>query len=304
MATDEKWLFFVDTNVFLDFYRYPGEPAKRQLNGLLRHKDSLIVTEQLHMEYLKNRQKVIADNLKKGLSSERLSSLPSLLADSKFGRATAKADQTLSARLRKLQSYADNVLVKPGAYDSVYRTAVKIFRSEHAWNLKRPNKLRYEIRERAQNRFYLGYPPRKAGDTSMGDAINWEWIVHCAINSAQTPHILIVSRDGDYGVTQTKTPVLNDWLKWEFKNRVPGRRKIELTTKLTDALRKLDEHVTDKDEEIENRVIDSWKGDQDIQLKDLRPENVRLRYLRLLENLNTPFDIDDFRTAESQSEDM
>ena len=295
MANEEKWLFFVDTNVFLDFYRYPGESAKRQLDGLLKHKDSLIVTEQLHMEYLKNRQRVIVDNLKKSLGSERLGSLPSLLADSKFGRATAKADRALAARMRKLQSYADNVLVKPGAYDSVYKTAVKIFRSEHAWNLKRPNKLRYQIRERAQKRFSLGYPPRKPSDTATGDAINWEWIIHCATNAAQAPNILIVSRDGDYGVTQGKTSVLNDWLKWEFKNRIKGRRKIELTTKLTDALRKLDELVTEKDEEIEDRVIDSWKGDPDVRLRDLSPDNALLQYVRIFEKLNTPFDIEDFR---------
>lgn len=77
MPADEKWLFFVDTNVFLDFYRLPGDPAKRQLEGLLRHKGSLIVTEQLHMEYLKNRQKVIIESLKKSLSSsERRLELP------------------------------------------------------------------------------------------------------------------------------------------------------------------------------------------------------------------------------------
>ncbi|MDL2340944.1 MAG: PIN domain-containing protein [Pseudomonadota bacterium] len=292
MANEEKWLFLVDTNVFLDFYRYPGEPAKRQLDGLLKHKQSLIVTEQLHMEYLKNRQKVIAENLKKSLGVDRLGSLPSLLADSKFGRATAKADRALDVRMRKLRSYADNVLVKPGAYDSVYKTAVKIFRSEHAWNLKRPNKLRYEIRESAQRRFSLGYPPRKAADTSIGDAINWEWIIHCATNAAHTPNILIVSRDGDFGVTQGKTTVLNDWLKWEFKNRVKGRRRIELTTKLTDALRKLDEQVTLKDEEIENQVIDSWKNEPDVRLSDLSPDNAFLNYLRYYEKLKAPLDFE------------
>lgn len=256
---DEKWLFFVDTNVFLDFYRYPGAPAKRQLEGLLKHKSSLIVTEQLHMEYMKNRQRVIADNLKKSIAPTRVGSLPSLLADSKFGRATANADKALAGQQRKLQAYADNVLINPGAYDSVYKAATKIFKSDHAWNLRRPNKLRYTIRERAQKRFSLGYPPRKNSDTSLGDAINWEWIIHCAPNAAQSPNILIVSRDGDYGVTQGSTSALNDWLKWEFKSRVKGRRKIELTTKLTDALRKMDEQVTANDLEVESRVLSAWK---------------------------------------------
>lgn len=51
--------------MFFDFYRIPGESAKRQLEGLLKHKDSLIVTELVHMDYLKTRQNVIerTDNL-------------------------------------------------------------------------------------------------------------------------------------------------------------------------------------------------------------------------------------------------
>ena len=42
------------------------------------------------------------------------------------------------------------------------------------------------------------YRHRKKNDTSIGDAINWEWIVHCAENSNAAIHI--VSRDSDYGV--------------------------------------------------------------------------------------------------------
>lgn len=210
-----------------------------------------------------------------------------MLADSKFGRSSLKTSKTLSERLKKVQGYVDNVLLNPGAYDSVYRSASKIFKSEHAWNLKRPDKLRIEIRERAKKRFELGYPPRKASDTSFGDSINWEWIIHCAMNAAHAPNILIVSRDGDYGVTQGKVSALNDWLSYEFKSRVRGRRKIQLTTKLTDALKKLDELVTPADEEVESRLIENWKRiDPDVSLRELTTENISLRHLNALQYLS------------------
>ena len=50
----------------------------------------------------------------------------------------------------------------------------------------------------AWRRFLLGYPPRKADDTSIGDAVNWEWVVDCAKRA--NADVVIVSRDSDYGV--------------------------------------------------------------------------------------------------------
>lgn len=111
------------------------------------------------------------------------------------------------------------------------------------------------IRSAARKRFVLGYPPRKPGDTSIGDAINWEWIIHCAQASTDGHHVLIVSRDGDYGITFDGEPILNDWLRSEFKARVSRKRKIELTNKLSNALRKLDEIVQAEDERAEELVL-------------------------------------------------
>lgn len=107
------------------------------------------------------------------------------------------------------------------------------------------------------------------------------------MNAAHAPNILIVSRDGDYGVTQGKVSALNDWLSYEFKSRVRGRRKIQLTTKLTDALKKLDELVTPADEEVESRLIENWKRiDPDVSLRELTTENISLRHLNALQYLS------------------
>jgi hypothetical protein len=121
--------------------------------------------------------------------------------------------------------------------------------------LKRPNKTRFTVRNLARKRFVLGYPPRKQGDTSIGDAINWEWVIWCAQSSTENHHVLIVSRDSDYGVTYDNKAVLNDWLRREFKERVSQKRKIELTNRLTDALKLLDERVSPEDESAETRLL-------------------------------------------------
>jgi predicted nucleic acid-binding protein len=73
-----NWLVFVDTNIFLDFYRLGGESAERQIRSLERHQNSLIISEQLRVEFLKNRQKVILDN--KIVPPKKIA-VPPILAD-------------------------------------------------------------------------------------------------------------------------------------------------------------------------------------------------------------------------------
>lgn len=57
----DNWIVFIDTNVLLDFYRMPGENVHRQAQMLIKHRESIITGDQVRMEFLKNRQKVILD---------------------------------------------------------------------------------------------------------------------------------------------------------------------------------------------------------------------------------------------------
>ena len=72
----ESWLIFVDTNIMLDFYRKPGENAGRQIASLRKHLNSIIVTEQVKMEFLNNRQKAISEMLEQ-MAAPRTAPLPS-----------------------------------------------------------------------------------------------------------------------------------------------------------------------------------------------------------------------------------
>ncbi len=258
MANNGQWLVFVDTNIFLDFYRLGGESAERQLAALERHKAIIITGDQVRMEFLKNRQKVIVESMKLMKKPEHIS-VPPIVADYTPAKQLVRRVKATDESLKKVKEKVDAILREPARYDPVYQSVQRIFNFKSRYNLTRPDKVRFEVRSLARKRFMLGYPPRKSGDTSIGDAINWEWIVMCARKSAENHHVLIVSRDGDFGVNHQNEAILNDWLQREFKDRVSRKRKVELTNKLTVALRKLDELVEPEDEKEEQKVLDSWK---------------------------------------------
>jgi hypothetical protein len=66
---------------------------------------------------------------------------------------------------------------------------------------------------------------------------------------------MIVSRDGDFGANLGNKATINDWLAREFRERVSPQRQIILFTRLTDALKKLDEQVSAADVAAEDEII-------------------------------------------------
>jgi PIN domain len=111
----------------------------------------------------------------------------------------------------------------------------------------------WRIRHLARKRFVLGYPPRKDQDTSIGDAINWEWTIECAKKSQRS--VIIVSRDSDYGLTFEDESYLNEWLRHEFSERVGGKHQVSLTQSLSTALKQIKVRVTKAEEESEEKLI-------------------------------------------------
>ncbi|KQZ00281.1 hypothetical protein ASD45_04960 [Pseudolabrys sp. Root1462] len=254
-ATQSEWLIFIDTNVFLDFYRLGEASAKRTLETLKQHDVVLITTDQVWMEFLKNRQKVILDTIK-NLTKPTEQALPSAVSYFKAAKAFS-SNQSKSIELyKKVIIVIEKILKNPARYDAVYRDLNKLFRRNSELNLKRPDKKRYEIRRLARKRFSLGYPPRKDDTLRFGDAINWEWIISCANADVKKRNVIIVSRDGDYGLTRGQDTFINDWLQMEFKERVSRKRKLELTSRLSVALKKIDVQVAAKDVAEEDRVAD------------------------------------------------
>ena len=109
---------------------------------------------------------------------------------------------------------------------------------------------------------------------TIGDSVNWEWIIECAKKSGKD--IILVTRDTDFGVHTKDESFLNDWLQFEFKSRVSRKRKIILTTKLTLAFKSIHLPVTKEMEEEENKILE--KEAENIQIV---PESTSLIWAEL-----------------------
>jgi predicted nucleic acid-binding protein len=246
---------FVDTNIFLDFYRGNNEASLSLLKKLENVKESIISTYQVEMEFKKNRQTVIQETLN-NIKFDPKISLPAVFHDS----ATSKSLDNLKADAKKKLTIVEkrflNILRSPSSTDVVFQTLEDIFHNPSEHVLTRDMDIRHKIKRLAWRRFILGYPPRKKNDTSTGDALNWEWLIQCG--NTFPGKIIIVSRDGDFGTTIKNDSFLNDHLLQEYRERVGPRRRIQLTNKLSVALKELDVRVTKEEESAEKAQINDY----------------------------------------------
>ena len=275
-------LVFIDTNIFLDFYRVRGwEGGLSVLEHISANHSRLITGSQVEMEFKKNRQRVILESLGKAKSPDwGALNVPTFLQDSKPNRAIERARKQVDDQIKRMRTRIERVLKNPATNDPVYRVAQALFKIDSPLNLSRDKDARYRIRRLAMKRFALGYPPRKSGDTSIGDAINWEWVIRCAEETGK--HIIIVSRDSDYGHSYQKASVLNDWLRQEFAERISRRRKIILTDRLTEAFKRISVPVTREEEAEEEALLEETMrlgidpATAEMLVKLLSPEEYRV----------------------------
>jgi len=265
-----KKLLFVDSNIYLDFYRVRTEAGLSLLDHLDAIPEKLIVTSQIEMEFKKHRQGAILETIT-SLKPMPQMPRPGLLSKDKSMQGlqtdlknTQKRIKTVKARLRR-------VLKDPIKHDPVYKVAQRIFTKDDDLNLTRAKADRRIIRRRALRRFLSGYPPRKKNDTSIGDAFNWEWIVE--VCKRQKANVHIVSRDSDYGCQMADEAFINDWLLQEFRDRTSKQRKVVLHTRLSEALKEFQVPVTKQEVEEEDDIL-SWLVDVPRDLHPLTPEEI------------------------------
>lgn len=251
-------LLFIDTNIFLDFYRFlNSDISMKYLEIIDKHHNKIITTSQIEMEFKKNR----TEEIKKTYSSistpnwQSLSS-PAILADSGPAQVINKKKKEIEDQMKTLRKRVIKLLDNPATNDRVFQTVQRLFKDYTSdINLFRDNIENYRIRKLAIKRFYLGYPPRKKDDTSIGDSINWEWIIDCA--DRKKADVIIVSRDNDFGQFIQEKSFINDWLSFEFKERVNKRKTITLTNRLSLAFKETisKQSVTKKMESAEQALI-------------------------------------------------
>jgi uncharacterized membrane-anchored protein YhcB (DUF1043 family) len=203
------------------------------------------------MEFLKNRQSTIIEN--SILSDLNINvRLPAVLNNNKLRSILKKEKKEIEKLKTELQNNITNIISNPDRHDPVYKSLKTIFSSKNSHVLTRDMEIKHKIKRLAWRRFMLGYPPRKNDDTSIGDALNWEWFLHCC--KELTGEFIIVSRDKDYGKKFNDLTFLNDALKSEFRDRV-GNNKITYTEKLSTALKHFEIVITSDEEESENIQI-------------------------------------------------
>ncbi len=247
-------LVFIDTNILLDFYRYPGSAILPVLDHINKNHQKIITSTQVEMEYKKNRQKVIIRSLTemKGPKWESFN-VPVILSSAQAAKSIESDRKDIDKQSKILRKKIESILRSPSRNDDVYKTLQRLFKSSSELNLKRPDPNRIAIRNLAKKRFILGYPPRKDSDVSIGDSINWEWIIYCA--SQKNQDVVIVSRDTDYGCRYGGDMIINDWLAQEFRQRVNIRRKVILTDKLMQGFKLANITVRKKEVDDEAKML-------------------------------------------------
>ncbi len=245
------YLIFVDTNIFLDFYRVRHEIGLTLLSTLDGIHDRLITSCQVEMEFKKNRQRVILDYLRNLKDREKVQAA-AFLAQTKSVEVLNRNISESNQRIQKLRTRLKKVLQEPTKRDPVYKVVQRMFRKDSPLNLSRNKEIWWTVRRLALRRFMLGYPPRKPDSISIGDAINWEWMIHLAQETGK--HVLIVSRDTDYGVELDGRSYINDWLIQEFRDRVSKKRQCVLFNRLAPAFKlagvKIAQEVEEEEEEL------------------------------------------------------
>ncbi|MEQ9097359.1 MAG: PIN domain-containing protein [Phycisphaerales bacterium] len=255
MASATPPLVFIDTNILLDFYRARNEMQIELLEKIDKLHESLITSYQVEMEFKKNRQRAILEALSAFKSKVSAPTPPAFLKGAKTVGAIRSREAEINDGLKRLHERTKKLMLNPTGEDPVYQSAQRLFKCKAITNLRRDRDEKKDVRRRAWKRFMLGYPPRKTNDTSIGDAINWEWVIHCS--NVTSRHVIIVSRDGDYGITLDRQSYINDWLDQEFRSRTTLQRRVSLTDRLTEAMKLLDVVVTEEDERSESELLES-----------------------------------------------
>lgn len=254
---------FVDTNVLLDLYAATGEVMLTAVARLIEHPEHLVTTFQVRHEFERNRMKLLQRLMSKA-EAPRRTRVAVLFADVRTRKALDRHYDAIERSHERIAERIRRALERPTS-DPVYRLAQKAWRASELF-LDQADDAAPPILQRARSRVERGDPPRKSGDYTMGDAINWEWCLEaCKVHDRD---LLVVSRDKDFGAWQDDDTYLNTLLDAEFRRRVSSKRSATLTPQVTAALRALGDKVPDGMVEAERRERARGRGDGDGRVRD------------------------------------
>src|SRR5690349_6559571 len=120
-----KKLLFIDTNIWLDFYRR-GELGLSLLKHVELVSDKIIVTPQVEMEFKKNRHAAMLEGMNELKPSQALAR-PGIFSDAKAVRAIQTSQKKADARVKTLKSRYAKAFASPSTSDPVYKITQRIF---------------------------------------------------------------------------------------------------------------------------------------------------------------------------------
>src|SRR5260370_1418211 len=153
-------LLFVDTNIWLDFYRARGDAGLSLLKRVEKLSGFIIVSFQLESEFKRNRQVVLLEGMK-ALPDLPALTRPGMLSDAAATRALGKNLKEPTRRVKALKARLIRAMQKPAQHDPVYQACQRIFHKKDDLCLNLTNEDRHTVRDRAHQRHILGFPLRK-----------------------------------------------------------------------------------------------------------------------------------------------
>lgn len=233
-----KTLLFIDTNILLDFYRAPQSDLSLEVfDSLLEHPDHLIISDQVRIEFQRNRNQTIQkylESLPKNVEKDSIA--PVLLSKTEEAKEIEQFASNLQCKLVSLRKTLNDIWWNPKDKDMAYKKIMPIFDIDNPFNInKQPKEMVDIIFFNAIKRFYRDLPPRKKNDLSIGDAFNWEWCLQCCSGDKPKHNLIILSHDKDFSDPKNKNKI-HPFLKSEFAERVGKSFSVRLEHKLNKAL--------------------------------------------------------------------
>ena len=223
---------FIDTNIFLDFYRVNNRDSLIELTDeMVKYKKYLIGTEQSNDEFFRNRERIIKEFI------ITLNKQKNALYDNNF-IATLDGYNDYSSNIKKANASIEKMmnvcenLITEIDKDPVYNLYLNVTK-----NMFSRTDL---IIDKAIKRKYIGNPPTSTKNTCC-DEIIWEAL----INNCKDD-LIIVSRDNTFKDNYS-------FLRNEY-NKKTGK-KLVVVELISDAIRYNGQVPSEKFEDIETDLI-------------------------------------------------
>ena len=161
-------LLFVDTNIWLDFYRSQTGAGLSLLKHLEGVKDQIIMTYQVEIEFKGNRQRIIADSYTALKPPSQIPN-PGYLGNAKAAKALVKDIKNAEKRVKALKKRLFRALNDPTHGDPVYQICQRCFHKTDEITLLRGTKIKRRI-PNVREEIYAAEARPRAGSNRGGDA--------------------------------------------------------------------------------------------------------------------------------------